>query len=118
MANKKTQRDYFNDIIAMAKEQGRNDLVDFAQSRIDALDKKSANKKPTKTQVENESLKALMVDVLEGADSAMTVSEMLATGQFASDITNQKLSALLRQLIDEKKVVKTVDKKVSRFSVA
>jgi hypothetical protein len=30
-------------------------------------------------------------------------------------LTNQRVSALLRQLIDEGQVVKTIEKKVSRF---
>ena len=47
----------------------------------------------------------------------MTVSEILASGRFEVGTSNQKLSALLRQLIDADKVVKVVDKKVSRFEV-
>ena len=44
MTNKMTQRDYFNEIIELAKANERKDIVEFAEGRIAVLDKKSANK--------------------------------------------------------------------------
>ena len=117
MANKMTQRDYFNEIIAMAEANGRTDLADFARGRIEVLDKKSANKKPTKTQEANEVLKDTIEDVLSESDKALTVTEILATGKFEALTSPQKISALLKQMIEAGRVVKSVEKKVSRFSV-
>lgn len=118
MANKMTQREFFNEVVVLMEQAGRTDLADFARVRIEALDKKSATKKPTKTQVENESVKAVIANVLGNSDTPMTVSEILASGQLAEGTSNQKVSALLRQMIDEGRVVKTTEKKVSRFAVA
>ena len=118
MADKKmTQRDFFNECVKVFGEQGRDDLVEFAKGRIEALDKKSENKKPSKTQVENEGVKEVILAVLAESENPMTVTEMLATKRFEENTSNQKLSALLRQLIADNKVVKTMDKKSAKFGV-
>ena len=117
MANKKTQKEFFNDIIALAKANDREDLVEFAQSRIDAIDKKSANKKQTATQAENEGLKVKIAEVLGGFEKA-TVSELMKADTELGALSNQKVTALLRQMVADGKVVKTADKKKSYFSIA
>ena len=76
--------------------------------------KKKGSSKPTKTQVENEVIKEKILDVL--SDEPMTVKEIMAV--IDGDYSSQKLSALLRQLVAAEKVVKTVEKKVSRFALA
>ena len=117
MTNKMTQRDFYNEIIALAKDNDRNDIVEFAEGRIAVLDKKSANKKPTKTQEENEVLKDTIVEVLAQFENGATVSEVLVADDAFKGLSNQKVSALLKQLVDEKRVVKSTDKKKSIFSV-
>ena len=78
--------------------------------------KKRSSSKPTKTQVENEGIKAEILAVLADCGEAVTVKEIL--GLMEGDYTSQKISALLRQLVMAEKVVKTSDKKVSRFALA
>jgi len=122
MANKMTQRDYFNAIIAMANGEPTKvpaeDIVAFANERISALDKKSANRKPTKTQTENEVLKAVIFEVLEKADAPMTVTEVIKADERLSDFNTQKITSLMTQLVKAGAVVKTSEKRVSRFAVA
>lgn len=79
----------------------------------------SGSSKPTKTQIENEAIKANILSVL--SSEHQTVSEILPQldGSLSvKPLTNQRVSALLRQLKDEEKVVKTIEKKVSYFSLA
>ena len=114
MANKKTLKDYYNDIIALAQENGRDDLVEFCNDRIDKLSRKSSSKKPTKTQVENEGIKDTILEVL--GEVAPATATMIATDPRVN-VSNQKVTALLTQLIKEGKVEKTVDKGKSLFSV-
>lgn len=64
--------------------------------------------KPTKTQVENEGIKA---QILEVAVEPMTAT---AIGE-AVGIPCQKASALLKQMIEAGTVEKTVEKRVSYF---
>ena len=122
MANKMTQRDYFNAIIAMAKGEPTKvpaeDIVAFANERISALDKKSANRKPTKAQTENEGVKAVILEVLGKAENPLTVTEVLKADERLADFTTQKVSALMTLLVKAGEVEKTVEKRVSRFSVA
>lgn len=78
----------------------------------------SGSSKPTKTQLENEAIKANILEVL--SDEGQTVSEILPqldASLSSKPLTNQRVSALLRQLIPDK-VVKTIDKKTSLFSLA
>ena len=116
MTNKMTQRDFYNEIIALAKDNDRNDIVEFAEGRIAVLDKKTANKKPTKTQEENEVLKGVILNTL--TNEGVTVTDLQSKNEELSALSNQRVSALLRQLIADGKVVKAVDKKKSYFSLA
>ena len=115
MANKKTLKDYYNDIIALATENGRDDLVSFCKDRIEKLGRKSTSKKPTKTQVENEGIKDVILEVL--GEVAPATATMIATDPRVN-VSNQKVSALLRQLIESGEVVKATDKGKSLFSLA
>ena len=116
MTNKMTQRDFYNEIIALAKANDREDIVEFAEGRIAVLDKKSASKKPTKTQEENEVLKGVILATL--TNEGVTVTELQGKADELSALSNQRVSALLRQMVTDGKVVKTVDKKKSYFSLA
>lgn len=114
---KMTQKDFFNEIIALAKANDREDLATFAAGRIEALNRKTANKKPTAKQTENEAIMDTLVEILTVAENSLTVTEIIKTGK-VGEVSNQKISALLKKLVDAGMVVKTVDKKVSRFTVA
>ena len=46
-----------------------------------------------------------------------TVTELIKEVAECNELTNQRVSALLRQLISEGKVVKTVDKRKSYFQL-
>ena len=98
-------------------EVGNKELVEFAKGRIEALEKKAAAKKPTKAQAENEGIKELILANL--TDEGVTVSDLMKKDKAFSELelSNQRVSALLRQLIEAGKVVKTVDKKKSYFSL-
>ena len=116
MTNKMTQRDFFNEIIELAKVNEREDIVEFCEGRIAVLDKKAGNKKPTKTQEENEVLKGVILNVL--TTEGVTVSELQTKDDALKVLSNQRVSALLRQMIADGKVVKTVEKKKSYFALA
>ena len=79
-----------------------------------SLAKRSASKsgKPTKTQIANEGLKERILEVLtsEGV-TAKAVGEAL-------EVSSQKASALLKQLVDTGKVAKETVKGKSLFRLA
>lgn len=115
MANKITKKEMFTMIKAQVKDNA--EMVAFIDHEIELLDKKASNKKATKTQEANVGIKSTILAVLEGA-KPMTVTEMQGASAELGELSNQKVSALVRQLVEAGKVVKTIDKKVSRFSLA
>ena len=76
MEKKMTQKEMFNQIITLAAENGRSDIVEFAKGRIAVLDKKSENRSQTKTREGNENLNALILKVLSNAKAGMTITEI------------------------------------------
>lgn len=113
---KVTKRERFEQIKALVSDN--EELVAFIDHEIELLTKKNSRSgKPTKTQVENESIKATIFETLLASGKPMTVTQLLATDKLA-DLSNQKVSALLTQLRKENKVVRTVEKKVAFYSIA
>ena len=117
MANKKTQREFFNDIIALAEANNRTDIVEFAQGRIAVLDKKSTSRTTSKNQEQNEALKVAIVDTLRTIGSGRVITIQNANAELGG-YSNQKITALVRQLVEAGTVIKTVEKKSSIFSLA
>lgn len=119
--NKMTQRDFFNEAIKVFKGGeatiSADEMVKFFEGRIEALDKKSANKKATKTQVENEGIKATIKTAMATLGKAATVTEIQGADASLGELSNQRVSALLRQMIATDEVVKSVEGKKSLFSL-
>jgi len=82
-----------------------------------SFENKATAKKPTATQVENEALKAEILEVLTAGVGA-TVTAIQGKSEKLGAISNQRVSALLRQLVEANKVVKTTEKKKSYFALA
>ena len=82
------------------------------------MNKKSSSGKKTKNQKENEEVKKLILVALELFDKPVTVSTMIKENSEMSKLSSQKLSALLKQLIESGEVVRTVEKRVPYFSLA
>ena len=119
MANKHTHKEMFGFVIDALEgkevEVSVEKLVDFVNGRIDALNKKSTNKKQTANQVENESLKVKIADVLAILGKA-TVTEIMKADADLGALSNQRVSAILRQMKENDGTVdKEVDKKKSYF---
>lgn len=109
-------------MFAMIKEvpavAENEDMVAFIGHELELLAKKSASKKPSKKNEENEVLKGKIVEVLGTFENGATVSEVLNADSTFEGMSNQKISALMRQLVLDGNVIKTTDKKKSIFSVA
>ncbi len=74
------------------------DALAFIDKEVSLLAKKnSGEKKPTKAQEENEGYKALILGYLATCESA-TCTDILKNVSALSDFSNQKISALMRQL--------------------
>ena len=116
MANKMTKKEVIGMLLAEEVISANSTYVDFLTHELELLNKKASNKKATKTQVANESIKADILSAL--ADGRKTISDMIKTSPALADLTNQKVSALVRQLVADGLVVREVEKKVAYFSLA
>lgn len=123
MTNKKmTKRDYFNGLLGVIENhkdsiENYEEFKAFIEREIELLNKKRSDSKPTKTQIENEKIKEKILIAFEKIDEPVTITE-LAKMDGLTEYSNQKLSVLCHQLVDEHKVVNTKVKKVSYFKIA
>lgn len=116
MAEKKmTKKDYFNQIKELVV--GNVELENFINHELELLNKKNASKAPTKVQIENESIKELIVETLSTFEKPATISDIQSANDELAKLSNQKISALLTQLINADKVVRTTDKKKAYFTL-
>lgn len=92
------------------------ELVAKIDNELALLAKKnSAEKKPTAQQVQNDGIKSAILNGME-ANRLYTVTEIIKGVPECADLTNQRVSALMRQLMDAGLVKRTEDKRKAYFS--
>lgn len=113
--NKMTKKDYFEVLRGLAVEAGNEGAVEFCEKEIERL----ANRKATQTKVqkENEGLVEIIFEVLQGLGKPSTIAEIQGADERIKEMSNQKISALLKKLVDADRVVRVKEKKVTYFSV-
>jgi hypothetical protein len=114
-----TKREMFAHIASVNSADA--EIVDFCNHQIELLDTRKVSKTPTKTQKANEGLIEQIALDLAKFDKPVTVSELLASGERLKGLkglSNQRVSALLRKMIESGQVVKTMEKKKALFSLA
>ena len=117
MANKITKKEVIGMMLNEEVVKANPTYVAYLENELALLNKKASNKKATKTQEENVGIKATILEVLATIGSG-TVTDIQNGNAELSALSNQKVSALVRQLVESGKVVKTVEKKKSIFSLA
>lgn len=114
MANKVTKKMMFEALIAKYGLTAEEEK--FLRHEIELIEAKKANKKPTKAQEENEKLKAEILEVI--GNKSITVSEVWKSNRdWTMQYSNQKFSALMNAMVEEGRLKKVTDKRVSYFSV-
>lgn len=114
---KLTKRDHFNTLLAIPAVSDNPVLVDFINHELELLSKKnSADKKPTATQQANSVLKEAIIDLLVDGNP-YTVSQIIKNVPECAELSNQKVSALMVQLVNEGQVEKVIEKRVSYFKL-
>ena len=121
---KMTKKDMFNEIINLMNGESSAvtnvEIVKFCTHEIELLNKKSSSSsgKPTKTQVENEKYKEYILATLTEVDRPMTISEIMENCEGIAGLKNQRVSAIVTQLKNAGKVIRTEEKKKAYFSIA
>lgn len=112
-----TKREMFNEILAVVADNA--EMVEFINHEIELLNRKSsAVRKPTKNQLENEGFKTDIVDYLNGADAPKTIKELQTAIPSLTDLTNQRITHLLTDLVKAETLTKNYVKKTPYYSVA
>jgi predicted transcriptional regulator len=123
MEKKITKKEMFAQVIAMAQGKevsvSADEIVAFAEHEIELLNKKAGtkSKKETANDAENARLMEVIVETLTGSEKAMTVSELMTANAELGELSNQKVSALMKKLVDGGRVQKSTDKRKSVFSI-
>jgi predicted transcriptional regulator len=118
MANTKkmTKREMFEQI--KANYSLTTEEVAFINHELELLVKKnSAEKKPTAVQVANEGIKQSIVDGME-VGKKYTITDIMKSIDECAELSNQRVSALVRQLVTDGVVVRTEEKRKAYFSLA
>lgn len=113
---KMTKKEMFG-FIAEAMSDNES-VVEFCNHEIELLERKASKSGSTKTQKENVAIMDSILECLGTVGKPVTITEFQSACPEMAQFSNQKLSALLKKLVDGGKVVKTIDKKKSFFSVA
>lgn len=133
MANTKiTKKEYFaivKGIVEASEAENKADIVAFLNHEVELLDKKSSKSKVTPTQVANMATLNVIKEVLADMGKPVTITEMMSDTRLQSYtetakdgnhliiMTNQKLSSLVKKLVDTREVVRTEKKKKAYFSL-
>lgn len=112
-AKKMTKREMYEMI--KANHNLSADEIAFIDHELELLAKKnSAEKKPTAVQVANESIKA---DILNGMEigKKYTITDLMKEIPACAELSNQRVSALVRQLVIDRAVERTEEKRKAYF---
>lgn len=117
---KVTKRDYFAGVRAIVEAStaaNKDELIAFIDREVELLNKRNASRtgKPTKKQTENEALVEHIYDVLVDLKEAATINAIQDADETLSDLSGQKVSALLKKLVDAGRVVKSYEKKKAYY---
>lgn len=117
MANKKmTKKDFF---LQIKKNYSLTPAeIKFIDHELELLEKKNSktNKKPTATQTANGDYKTVILDFLkENKDKRYTVTELIKAIDEISELSNQRVSALVKQLRDDFLVERVEEKRKAYF---
>lgn len=117
MTKKMTKREMFT--MMMEKYNFTEEERAFIEHEIELLDKKkSGERKPTATQIANEGLKEVILEVLESAENPMTISEIIKAHDALHELSTQKVSPMISSLVKAEKVVRIEEKRKAYFTIA
>ena len=99
---KLTKRDHFTTLLTIPAVQADQGLVDFINHELELLAKKnSAEKKQTPVQIANEGIKDAIYEGM-AENRLYSVTELIKEIPACAELTNQKVSNLLRQMMPER----------------
>jgi predicted glycosyl hydrolase (DUF1957 family) len=118
MAEKKiTKREVINTMLADERVASNEVYVAYLKHELELLDKKAEKKTDSKKSVENEGYKTVIKETLATVGIA-TVTDLQKASAELGELSNQKVSAILQQLVKAGEVVKSTENRKSMFTLA
>ena len=95
------------------------ELTDEVRAKVEKMKeqfekKNSAEKKPTANQVANEGIKGAILNGMESG-KLYTITDLIKSIPECADLTNQRVSAIVRQLKDEGSIERVEEKRKAYF---
>ena len=113
-----TKRKYFTEVKEILIELGKTELIEHTDYELELLERKASSRKPTAKQQENEELKEIILEVLANYARYCTIKEIQKGHALLQDLYSQRISALLKQLREEQKVVRKEENRIAMFRIA
>lgn len=121
MEKKMTKREWFEELVKVVEGSdypNKEDALVFINHELELLaNKKASPSSKSKTQKENEVFIEKVYEELVVLDKPMTVTELMSATVYLGQFSNQKLSALLKKLVDCGRIDKKIEGKKSYFFV-
>lgn len=118
---KPTKRDRYNALLAIPAVAADADLVEFINHEIDLLNRKNmtkdGEKKLTKTQTENAKVAEEILSYME-IDHLYAPADLIKLVPACAEYSVPKVSAVVRPLVDDNKIVKVNDKRKVYYKLA
>ena len=112
---KMTKRDYFNTLLSLNEVKANEDLVNFINHELELLSKKNASeKKLTPTQKKNLTIQDSILNYMK-PDVLYTVTDLLKNVPECAGMSNQRVSAIVRILREDRKVERIEEKRKAYF---
>ena len=115
---KMTKREYFNVLLSLNEVKANSELVDFINHELELLSKKNASeKKLTPTQKENLTIQGAILNYME-TNVLYTITDLLKSVPECAGMSNQRVSAIVRIMREDKKVERIEEKRKAYFRKA
>lgn len=121
MANTKmTYATALDMVLAIDEVKANDELAEKLTALKESVSKKSTSKsnKPNAKQKANEEIKEKIMEILFAEPTRLFTISEICKSYTDEELSNQKVSSLVRQLVAEDKVKRTEDKRKAYFSIA
>ena len=107
-------------VLAIDEVKANDELAEKLTALKESVSKKSTSKsnKPNAKQKANEEIKEKIMEILFAEPTRLFTISEICKAYTDEELSNQKVSSLIRQLVAEDKVKRTEDKRKAYFSIA
>lgn len=107
-------------VLAIDEVKANDELAEKLTALKESVSKKSTSKsnKPNAKQKANEEIKEKIMEILFAEPTRLFTISEICKAYTDEELSNQKVSSLVRQLVAEDKVKRTEDKRKAYFSIA